>query len=169
MEIETHPYEPQLHLESIQKIIDSAYRSAGDPGIDIEGCDSDLQEEPNPFRAAGGEMVIAKVGGKVVGCHAVHPLSKEPNGVTFRRLYVDVDYHGKGVGPSLMKWALDFALKSGYDRVEFWSDVRFERAHQFFTKWGFLKSGKRRTCEDYLAPYSEFEFYRDLDGGWGQP
>ena len=62
-----------------------------------------------------------------------------------------------------MDWAVDWSIKNKFHRVEFWSDVRFKRAHSFFEKYGFVKSGEIREMNDGALPYSEFFFYMNLD------
>jgi RimJ/RimL family protein N-acetyltransferase len=61
-----------------------------------------------------------------------------------------------------MQWALDWARSQGFQRVEFWSDTRFERAHKFFLKAGFLTENTTRKMDDGIQPYSEFFFWLDL-------
>jgi putative acetyltransferase len=61
-----------------------------------------------------------------------------------------------------MHWAIDYARSHGAERIEFWSDTRFERAHCFFQKFGFKTTGERRECDDSWEPYWEYFFFLDL-------
>ena len=72
------------------------------------------------------------------------------------------ELRGSGWGGRLMEWAFDWARKHGQSRVEFWSDVRFTRAHRFFRRLGFEHDGRTREMHDGAMPYSEFFFFRDL-------
>lgn len=61
-----------------------------------------------------------------------------------------------------MQVTIDWARDTGFERVEFWSDTRFERAHRFFEKFGFQKSGEVRDMTDSVVPYSEYFFFLEL-------
>jgi putative acetyltransferase len=60
-----------------------------------------------------------------------------------------------------MQWALDWARKQGMQRIEFWSDTRFARAHRFFARFGFQRDGRIRTVEDGWLPYQEYFYFLD--------
>ena len=62
----------------------------------------------------------------------------------------------------MLAWALERAGALKMSRMEFWSDTRFERAHRFYEKNGFVRTGRVRTMTDAFDPYDEFFFYRDL-------
>jgi putative acetyltransferase len=159
---ELRPFEQENDLAAVAGIVGAAYQEHGDPGIDLRGYDSDLSQVDTAYRAKGGEFVVLKWRGKVVGSHATLPLESEPGLLTFRRLYLDATHRGTGAGDKLMQWALDWAGEHQFRRVEFWSDTRFARAHRFFDRFGFAKTGAIRECHDYLVPYSEFHFALNL-------
>jgi putative acetyltransferase len=81
---------------------------------------------------------------------------------TFRRLYLDRSLRGAGTGTLLMRWAVEWALAHELTRVEFWSDSRFARAHRFFEKCGFIRTGEVRQMNDGAEPYAEYFFHGDL-------
>jgi putative acetyltransferase len=114
------------------------------------------------YLAAGGAFVILDDGGTICGSHAVLPYADRPGVCTFRRLYLAPTLRGTGWGERLMQWAFDWARTAGLSRVEFWSDVRFVRAHRFFRRLGFVQSGEVREMHDGAMPYREFFFFRDL-------
>ena len=62
----------------------------------------------------------------------------------------------------MMRWALECAATRGFQRVEFWSDTRFERAHRFFQRLGFQPDGRVRQMTDGLIDYQEYFFSRPL-------
>jgi diamine N-acetyltransferase len=57
--------------------------------------------------------------------------------VELRRFYADLHWIGRGVGPALMKTALELAETRGCDVA--WLDVweKNQRAISFYSKWGF--------------------------------
>ena len=97
-----------------------------------------------------------------MGTHAVLPFPQKPGVAVFRRLYLSRTCRGTGLGSQLMQWALDWAGENGFQRVEFWSDKRFHRAHSFFARFQFRATGEERKMNDSWAPYEEIYFYKDL-------
>lgn len=126
------------------------------------GSEADLQDIESGYRDFEGEFWVLDYQERIIGCHATRP-DKEDSGVcTFKRLYLDPNFRGTTCGHVLMDATIDWAKKSEYRRIEFWSDTRFERAHRFFEKFGFQKTGESRNMTDSAVPYSEFFFSLDL-------
>ncbi len=147
--------------ESLIELVDGVYREYGDV-IFLEGADGDLLDLEGQYGGKGGAFVVLEEGGEVIGAHAVLPLDRDRGAVTFRRLYLRKDHRGKGHGRVLMQWAIDWARREGYRKVEFWSDLRFEGAHGFFESLGFRRGGIRE-MSDGAMPYSEYFFARNLE------
>ncbi len=148
--------------DRVVSLIESCYQEHGDQII-LNGDDSDLLNLEGNYRGRGGEFIIVEDQQQtIVGCHAVVPLDQQPRSCTFRRLYLHKSLRGMGLGQALMQWALKWARSQGFQRVEFWSDTRFERAHKFFLKAGFLTNNDARKMDDGIQPYSEFFFWIDL-------
>ena len=146
----------------IVALIDTCYQEYGDT-IVLEGDDSDLLDIERNYRGKLGEFIaIQDEDGSVVGTHAVVPLDLQSGLCTFRRLYLQNDLRGTGLGTSLMLWAIHWARDAGFKRVEFWSDTRFKRAHRFFEKLGFQTEFETRDMDDGIQPYSEFFFWLDI-------
>ena len=60
-----------------------------------------------------------------------------------------------------MDWAVEWSREHGFRRVEFWSDTRFERAHRFFARYGFVRGGIREVVEGKLS-FWEHHYSMDL-------
>ena len=147
----------------IVALIDTCYQEYGDT-IVLEGDDSDLLDIERNYRGKLGEFIaIQDEDGSVVGTHAVVPLDLQSGLCTFRRLYLQNDLRGTGLGTASMLSAIHWARDAGFKRVEFWSDTRFERAHRFFEKLGFQTEFETRDMDDGIQPYSEFFFWLDIN------
>ena len=144
--------------EAVIALIDGVYREYGDES-DLEGYDRDLLSLDESYRGKGGEFVVLEVNGEIVGAHATQPLDE--NRITFRRLYLPPAMRGTGAGKALMDWAVEWSVAHGYQRVEFWSDTRFSRAHRFFERYGFVRGGIREVEEGKLS-FSEHFYSMDL-------
>jgi len=148
--------------EQVIRLIDGVYREYGDE-ICLTGADADLLDVEANYRAKQGEFMVLEMNAAVVGSHAVVPLDREKSLATIRRLYLNGQYRGQGFGLLLMDWAIKWARESGLRRLEFWSDTRFSRAHAFFQRVGFERTGQVRHLDDGAMPYSEYFFCGDLD------
>lgn len=147
---------------AVAALIEGVYAEYGEL-LCLEGADSDLLDLEANYTGKSGEFVVLDDDGRVRGSHAMVPIEGRPGLCTFRRLYLDPELRGGEWGQQLMDWAIERATEHGFDRVEFWSDVRFERAHQFFKRFGFQSDGTSRVMNDGVTPYSEYFFFLDLN------
>ena len=146
----------------IISLITSIYNEYGEI-MYTEGADRDLLDIRGNYRAKGGDFIVmVNEVDEIIGSHATLPINTKDGVLTFRRLYLKKNYRGEGAGKKLMDWAVKWSIDNQFNRVEFWSDVRFKRAHDFFEKYGFVKSGEIREMNDGALPYSEFFFYMML-------
>ena len=148
--------------DALVALIGSVYDEYGEVMF-TEDADSDLLDVESRYAGCGGAFVVLENGaGDVVASHATLPIDPEAGLLTFRRLYLDKSLRGTGLGIELMDWAVDWSREQGFRRVEFWSDTRFEHAHQFFERYGFTKTGEVREMDDGALPYSEYFFFMNL-------
>ncbi len=145
----------------IIELIDGVYTEYGEI-MCLADADKDLLDIDGYYFARGGTFWVLEQDGRIVGSHASHPATTNPEVCTFRRLYLARELRGTEWGRRLMQLTIDWAREQNFRRVEFWSDTRFERAHRFFEKFGFQKTGEVRAMHDGVLPYSEYFFFLDL-------
>ena len=146
----------------IISLITSIYNEYGEI-MYTEGADRDLLDIHENYHAKGGDFIVmVNEIDEIIGSHATLPINTKEEVLTFRRLYLKKNFRGEGAGKKLMDWAVKWSIENQFKRVEFWSDVRFKRAHEFFESYGFVKSGEIREMNDGALPYSEFFFYMKL-------
>ena len=144
------------------ELITNVYQEYGEI-MHTAGADSDLLDIEAHYHQRGGEFIVLEdSSGNIVASHATSPIDQEIGLLTFRRLYLHHSLRGNQIGKQLMDWAVDWSRNHGYLHVQFWSDTRFSRAHRFFERFGFTKTGEIRHMDDGAAPYSEFFFCLDL-------
>ena len=148
--------------EAIMALIDAVYREYGDR-LYTAGADRDLLDIATHYFNVGGVFIVLDDAGVIRGTHAVLPVTERPGVCHFYRLYLDAALRGSGWGTRLMDWALDWARAHDMHRVEFWSDVRFTRAHAFFARCGFRPDGRVRAMDNGPMPYQEYFFGLDLE------
>lgn len=159
--------------DAIVGLIGKVYAEYGER-ICLDNADSDLTDLKTAYFDRGGAFWVLETFSNspesaveipdcvatIGGTHAVLPLSKTE--CTFRRLYLEREHRGSEMGHLLMKKAIDWARDHGFEKVVFWSDTRFERAHRFFGKFGFEKTGAVSEMTDGFEPYREFRFEKGL-------
>jgi GNAT superfamily N-acetyltransferase len=109
----------------------------------------------------GGALWAAEDAGEIVGMIATRPLSDGAWEVC--RVYVRPALHGAGLGHRLLDVAEAHALAAGATRLRLWSDTRFDRAHRFYEKRSYVRSGPVRVLAD-ISNSLEYEFGKPVNG-----
>ena len=100
---------------------------------DEHGYHADLRD----VEAAYAAFFVAEFDGRIVGTAG---LSEHGS---LERLYVLPDARGSGAGSALFAAVADEARRRGHDRLEIWSDKRFEDAHRLYRREGARVIGER--------------------------
>ena len=146
--------------DAIIALISAVYAEYGER-MCLDGADRDLSVICSHY--AEGEFVVYEAeDGAVAGTVALTRDGARPSVCWLKRFYLDSRFRGTGPADAMLAWALERAGALKMSRMEFWSDTRFERAHRFYEKNGFVRTGTVRTMTDAFDPYDEFFFYRDL-------
>jgi ribosomal protein S18 acetylase RimI-like enzyme len=93
---------------------------------------------------------VAEFAGKVVGYTMMVGPVPPPDGpaghnpAELRRIYVDADQQGRGVGDHLMRTVLHHARTHGYDQVWLGTNQLNERAIGFYTRHSFEVIGAKK-------------------------
>ena len=134
------------------------------PGVifDLDGEVPELRALAAYYAAQGGALWAAEDGqGRLVGMIAARP---EAGGAwEICRVYVDRAQRGGGLAARLLALAEAHATAAGATRFELWSDTRFERAHRFYEKHAYLRSGPIRPLND-LSHSLEFGYAKPRAG-----
>ncbi len=131
------------------------------------GCVMDVDAEVPELRALatylrdkGGALWAAEADGRVVGMVATYP--EEPTIWAISRMYVDRAHRGSGLAHRLLEIAETHAMAAGATQLALWSDTRFERAHRFYERRGYVRSGPTRSLGD-LSNTIEFRYVKAAD------
>ena len=136
--------------------------------LSYPGCVFDLDEDAPDLRAwashmaeHGGAVWTAEREGEVVGMIGTHPLE----GATWElvRMYVAPSARGSGLASRLVEAVEVHARAAGAEELVLWSDTRFARAHAFYEKHDFLRSGPIRVLDD-RANTLEFRYRKPIAG-----
>jgi GNAT superfamily N-acetyltransferase len=102
----------------------------------FQGFERELAELPGCYAAPAGRLVIARVGGEVVGCVGLRPL--EPGVCEMKRLWVEPGFAGRGIGRSLAETIVAAARQIGYRRMRLDTiPARMPAAQHLYAALGF--------------------------------
>jgi len=124
----------------------------------------ELRRLATTFREGGGAFFVAhrEVRGVpvLVGCvgYATHGPTVE-----LKKLYVAKHERRTGLGARLVATVEAAAHARGKRSIELWSDTRFETAHRFYERHGYVRTGATRPLHDASAT-EEFFFTKALSG-----
>ncbi|HEY0202749.1 MAG TPA: GNAT family N-acetyltransferase [Acetobacteraceae bacterium] len=129
--------------------------------LDVEGDAPELLAPAADYAAQGGALWIAEDAGAVTGMVAAVP--RGAGAWEICRVYVHPGRHGTGLAHRLLDTAEAHALAAGAARLLLWTDTQFDRAHRFYEKRSYVRSGPIRILEtdpDIL----EFGYAKPVDG-----
>lgn len=133
--------------------------------MDLDGENPELRGLATHFAEAGGALWAVEVAGTIVGMVAVKPMTTGPDGAAWElcRLYVAAAQRGTGVAARLMRVAEAHARASGAAILDLWTDTRFDRAHRFYERHGFVRDGGIRALND-VSNSLEFGYAKPVTG-----
>lgn len=144
-------------------------RLIGDCWSEYPGCIMDVDGEVPELRAlatffaeAGGALWAAEQDGRVIGMAATRPMGQDA-AYEICKVYVAKDARGTGLAHGLLDAVETHARAAGAERLVLWTDTRFETAHRFYEKRGFVRQGPIRVLHD-LSNSLEFRYARPIAG-----
>lgn len=133
------------------------------PGVlmDVDGEMPELRALASYYAAKGGALWVAEAAGKVIGMIATRP--HDADAWEICRVYVLPGQHGSGLGHQLLDTAEAHARAAGAQRLVLWSDTRFDRAHRFYEKRSYVRTGPIRVLDD-ISHSLEFAYAKPVNG-----
>lgn len=129
--------------------------------MDIDGEAPELRALASYCAGRGGQVWAAEDGGQIAGMICTYP--REAGAWEIGKMYVARAQRGSGVAHDLMRAAEAFAKANGAARLQLWTDTRFDRAHRFYEKHDFVRSGPLRVLDD-KSHSIEFAYAKPLTG-----
>ena len=129
--------------------------------MDVDGEMPELHALAGHYDSLHGALWVAEAEGTISGMVAVRPVPDA--GWEVCRLYVGPALHGAGLGHALLDQAEGFAVAHGAEQLMLWSDTRFERAHRFYEKRSYVRTGPVRVLAD-ISHSLEYGYRKPVDG-----
>jgi GNAT superfamily N-acetyltransferase len=126
----------------------------------IEAENPELAALASDFADAGGRLWVKEHDGAIAGTIATRPA---PDGWELCKMYLAPALRGTGLAAEMVSLAENHARAQGARRMELWSDTRFDRAHRFYERQGFVRQGGIRPLFD-ISNSLEFGYAKPLAG-----
>jgi GNAT superfamily N-acetyltransferase len=130
--------------------------------LDVDGEVPELRALATYFAQAGGALWAAEHEGALVGMAAARPMNQDA-AWEICKVYVAKRMRGGGLAHALLSAAESQAREAGAERLVLWTDTRFEAAHRFYEKRGFVRQGSIRILDD-ISNSLEFRYAKPLRG-----
>jgi GNAT superfamily N-acetyltransferase len=130
--------------------------------LDVDGEAPELRALASYFAAAGGALWAAERDGALVGMVGTRPLNSD-QAYEICRMYVAAPERGTGLAQRLLDAAEAHARAAGAQRLVLWTDTRFDAAHRFYEKRGYVRQGAIRILDD-ISKSLEFRYAKPAAG-----
>ena len=105
--------------------------------LSFQGIDDELENFPNKYKEPSGAFIIAKENENVIGCVGLKNLDSKT--CEMKRLYVNDNYKGKGIGKKLVEKIIEEAKIKNYEKMRLDTLKTMEVALKTYSKSGFYK------------------------------
>jgi putative acetyltransferase len=129
-------------------------------GIDLsfQNFEQEMAEFPSAYARPDGRVLLAIDGGDAVGVVALRRLSGKI--CEMKRMYVQPEFRGRGIGRMLAKRAITEARRIGYSRMRLDTLSRLKEAIRLYDSLGFRKVRPYRVNPHKDAVYMELNLER---------
>ena len=127
--------------------------------VEPEGVDSDLNNYASELKKIGGQGFVVELSGNIIGLVSGAPICADR--YQLKKLYVHETARGSGLANQLVSMIEGLACEACAKSLELWSDTRFERAHRFYEREGFVRQVETRELHD-LSNSIEYQFIKLL-------
>jgi len=111
-------------------------------GVDLsyQNFDQEMASLPGAYSAPEGRLFFAEVDGRPAGCVGVRPLSDSDGVCEMKRLYVDPEQRGHGIGATLALAAIKAAKEIGYRKLMIDTLPNMRMAVKLYRELGFTEA-----------------------------
>lgn len=121
-------------LEGVRRLV-IAHADARGATPGVERIRADANRLPGPYVPPLGGIWIAVAGDTVVGCVALQPISDGVGEV--KRMFVDAEWRGRGVGRALLARLIEGARANGHREIRLGTLPEMIEAQTLYRSFGF--------------------------------
>mgnify|MGYP001800689511 CR=1 FL=1 len=154
--IQISPYDPQYQTQVVELILKIQQQEFG-VSITLEQ-QPDLLNIPNFYQQGNGNFWVALDEDNVIGTIAA--IDFDNKYLALRKLFVDTNYRGYGIGKKLLNFIVYWAMKKNVKEIYLGTIDKFKLAHQFYEKNGFVRVTKSELPTSFPIMLVDDIFYR---------
>ena len=122
--------------------------------FDGAAFDEELAGLPGKYARPEGRLLVASIDGTAAGCVALRSLGDGSS--EMKRMFVDPEFRGRGVGKALAVRLIDEARSAGYRTMRLDTSVRQLEAIALYERLGFTSIGPYYELPDELVDWLVF-------------
>jgi putative acetyltransferase len=123
-------------FESGQKLFKEYAASLG-VDLSFQGFDAELENVHLQYSAPAGALLLAMNNGLAIGCTGIRQLDAET--AELKRMYVQDEYRGLGIGMALLKRSMQRAKELGYKKMRLDTLKNMTKAQELYSSFGFYE------------------------------
>lgn len=124
-----------LYLDDVRTLF-NAYKEAIDTDLCFQQFEAELANLPGTYIRPAGCLLMAIYNNKPAGCVALRSLEKDI--AEMKRLYVDPEYRGLGIGIKLIEEVISRARDIGYRHLRLDTLPSMTKAISLYESLGFI-------------------------------
>lgn len=132
-----------------------------DAYFNAKAFEEELAGLPGKYGPPGGLLLLASLDSRPAGCVALRAL--EADTAEMKRMFVRLEYQGKGVGRALSEALIREARAMGYSRMRLDTSVRQVEALTLYERMGFVRIDPYYDVAPALAKWLVFMELRLTD------
>lgn len=136
---EAKPGDEQEVLTLIEAVL-SNYNLSLEP----EGADKDVTDLKLYYMDNQGWFQVVEDNNKIIGSVGIYKIDETE--CELRKMYLYPEYHGKGIGSTLMRNALEKATSLGYKYMTLQTNSLLHKALPLYEKYGFKNDDSSKVC-----------------------
>ena len=109
--------------------------------LNLDLCFQNFDEElgcfPEKYKEPDGAFIIAKENNSIIGCVGIRKIGAQI--CEMKRLFVNDDYKGKGIGKKLVEEIIEEAKNKKYEKIRLDTIDTMDTALNIYCKNGFYK------------------------------
>lgn len=157
------PYE-EIYKQELIDFLATCYSEFEPPMIvEFDSVDEDLPQIEEVYKAPSAFRLLLDPAknNQLIGSIAVKIPEASSKEAYLKRVFLNRDYRGQGLGKKLSLWAFNYAKEKGCREAHIWSGIFCHDAHRLYKGLG-AKDTKEIRCIGGSNNINEYHFIKEL-------